>query len=224
MDRLHRIRSLLGNTAIDKLKKSTVMIVGCGAVGSFVIEALARSGVGHLILIDFDTVEFTNINRQIFALNSTVGIKKVIVAKQRIFDINPEIMVDAIDMFFDKNSKIEIVPDFVIDAIDSVESKIALYQWCNSKNIKFISSMGAARKTDISQIKLSKISKTVVCPLASKIRHLIRDIGLPDFPVVFSTETPSALGDNNVLGSIITVTGVFGLIMANYAVNYIIND
>ncbi|MFQ6778307.1 MAG: ThiF family adenylyltransferase [Alphaproteobacteria bacterium] len=219
MDKLHRIRSLLGNRAIEKLQKSTVMVFGCGAVGSFAIEALSRSGIGHLILVDFDKIETTNINRQIFALNSTIDMHKTDVAKQRVFDINPEINVDTLNIFFDKNTQIDFRPDFVIDAIDSVQSKIAIYNFCHEHNIPFISSMGAAQKTDISQIKVSKISKTSVCPLASKIRHLIKDLDLPDFPVVFSTQSPIRLNsDTKTLGSMITVTGVFGLEMANYAI------
>ena len=219
MDRLHRITLLLGNQAVSKLKKSTVMVVGCGAVGSFAIESLARCGVGHLILVDFDKVEESNINRQLFALDSTVGQSKVIVAKHRIHDINPDIIVDVFDMFFDENNVPNVKPDFVIDAIDTVQSKIALYKWCSDNKVPFVSSMGAARKTDVTKIKITNISKTTVCPLASKIRHQIRELNLPDFPVVYSTE--SAVAQNNAgreFGSVITVTGMFGLMLADFVV------
>ena len=154
MKRLHRISLLLGNNAVKKLQQSTVMVVGCGAVGSFAIESLARSGVGHIVLIDFDNVEESNINRQLFALDSTIGKPKVEIAKSRIFDINPEIKVDALILFFDEKTDLNIKPDFVIDAIDSVQSKIALYKWCFKNNIQFISSMGAARKPDLTKIKV----------------------------------------------------------------------
>ena len=219
MNRLHRISLLMGDDAVSRLKKSTVMIVGCGAVGSFAIESLARSGVGHLILVDFDSVEESNINRQLFALDSTVGKPKVDVARNRIHDINPNIVVDVYNMFFDENTNIDVKPDFVIDAIDTVPSKIALYKWCFDKNIPFISSMGAARKTDITKIKIDKISKTTVCPLASKIRHVVRDLKMKDFPVVYSTEnaTPQKNGGRE-FGSIITVTGTFGLILADFVI------
>jgi len=219
MDRLHRITLLLGNDAISKLKKSTVMVVGCGAVGSFAVEALARSGVGHLILVDFDKVEESNINRQLFALGSTVGQSKVDIARQRILDINPDIKVDVYNTFFDENTRIDIKPDFVIDAIDTVASKIALYKWCVDNKIDFISSMGAARKTDITKIKIDKISKTTVCPLASKIRRIVRDMKISDFPVVYSTEnaTPQENGGRE-FGSIITVTGMFGLMLADFVI------
>lgn len=223
MDRLHRITLLLGENAVSKLQHSTVMIVGCGAVGSFAVEALARSGVGHLILVDFDRVEESNINRQLFALNSTIGKPKVEVAKQRIYDINPDIVVDVYDMFFDENNAPDVQPDFVIDAIDTVQSKIALYKWCANNNISFISSMGAARKTDIAKIKVANISKTSVCPLASKIRSQIRELNLPDFPTVYSTE--SAVAQKNgghEFGSIITVTGAFGLTLADFVIKKLI--
>ena len=224
MDRLHRTKLLLGESAVEKLEKSTVMIVGCGAVGSFACEALARSGIGHLILVDFDKIEESNINRQLFALDSVIGQSKVKVARQRIYDINPKIVVDAIDVFFDENTKLDIVPDFVIDAIDTVQSKIALYKWCNDNDVPFVSSMGAARKTDSMQIKTTNISKTSVCPLASKIRHEIKDMGLPDFPVVYSTEPATKqINGNREFGSIITVTGVFGLMLADFVIKKLIS-
>lgn len=223
MDRLHRTRLLFGDIGTEKLEKSTVMVVGCGAVGSFAIEALARSGVGHIIVVDFDVVEDSNINRQLFALSSTVGFSKVEVACQRLQDINPDIKVDAFNLFFDENTDLPVRPDFIIDAIDSVESKIALYRWANSHNIPFISSMGAASKIDLSKIKIAKISQTAVCPLAARVRRLIRGQGLPDFPVVFSSELPQpVLGHAKNLGSVITITGTFGLCLANWVIQEII--
>lgn len=223
MNRLHRITLLLGKDAVMKLEKSTVMVVGCGAVGSFAIEALARSGVGHIIVIDFDKVEESNINRQLFALSSTIDKTKVEVAKARIHDINPNIRVDSFDLFFDDKTDLDIKPDFVIDAIDSVQSKIALYKWCLKNKIPFVSSMGAARKTDISKIKIDKISKTSVCPLASKIRHIAKEEKLKDFPVVYSTEPamPQKNGGRE-FGSIITVTGTFGLMLADFVIKKLI--
>lgn len=225
MTRLNRTRLLFGDTGIEKLRNCTVMVVGCGAVGSFAIEALARSGIGHLIVVDFDTIEESNINRQLFALDSTLGIKKVAVAKSRIHDINPDITVDALDLFFDENSEIPTVPDFIIDAIDTVDSKIALYKWASAHNVPIISSMGAASKTDIGQISVAPLSRTTVCPLASRVRRMVRDIGLPDIPVVYSTQTPAPVsGHAKNLGSVITVTGTFGLMLANYVISKIIQD
>ena len=223
MNRLHRITLLVGKESVKKLQKSSVMVFGCGAVGSFAIEALARSGVGHIILVDFDKVEESNINRQLFALDSTLGKSKVEVAKRRILDINPDIIVDVYDTFFDDKTNLTVKPDFVIDAIDTVSSKIALYKWCFEHNVPFVSSMGAARKTDVSKIKISKLSKTCVCPLASKIRKLVRDIKLPDFYVVYSDEValPQENGGKE-FGSIISVTGIFGLMLADFVIKKLI--
>lgn len=221
-DRLHRIRLLVGQENVDKLQNATVMVFGCGAVGSFAIEALTRSGIGNLILVDFDTVAQSNINRQIFALESTVGRKKIEVATERIHDINPNAKVITLDMFFDETSVLSVRPDFVLDAIDTVPSKLAIYKWCQENKIPFISSMGAARKTDPTKIKTDKISRTFACPLASTIRKRVRELKLRDFPVVFSTETaaPHHKADKE-FGSIVTVTGAFGLVMANWVIKQI---
>ena len=222
-DRLNRLKMLIGDDKIAKLNNATVMVVGCGAVGSFAIEALARCGIGHIILVDFDTVATSNINRQIFALDSTLGQPKTLIARERIADINPNIKIDIFNIFWDEKTNLSLSPDFVIDAIDSVQSKIALYRWCNKNNIPFISSMGAARKTDPTKIKIDKISKTFACPLAAKIRKIVRNEKIYDFPVVFSTEHPSgSISSDKNFGSIITVTGTFGLFMANYAIKHII--
>lgn len=221
-DRLTRVRTLLGDEKIAKLQKSTVMVFGCGAVGSFAIESLARSGVGNIILLDFDVVEESNINRQLFATESTLEHKKTDIARERIADINPDINVTVFDMFFDDNCALPIHPDFVIDAIDTVDSKIAIYRWCKQNKIPFISSMGAARKTDPTKIKIDKISRTFACPLAATIRKKVRAEHIGDFPVVFSTETPTPhKSPTKNFGSIITVTGTFGLFMANHAIKYL---
>ena len=223
-NRLNRITLLLGSEKIKKLRQSCVMVVGCGAVGSFAVEALARSGVGHIVLIDFDKVEESNINRQLFALESTIGKPKVEIAKQRILDINPETKVDVLNIFFDENTVINIKPDYVIDAIDTVQSKIALYKWCFDNDVPFISSMGAARKTDISKIKIGKISKTTVCPLAAKIRRIVRDKKMKDFPVVYSVETATPqVNGGREYGSIITITGSFGLMLSDFIIKKLIS-
>lgn len=223
-NRLNRITLLLGSEKIKKLRQSCVMVVGCGAVGSFAVEALARSGVGHIVLIDFDKVEESNINRQLFALESTIGKPKVEIAKQRILDINPETKVDVLNIFFDENTVINIKPDYVIDAIDTVQSKIALYKWCFDNDVPFISSMGAARKTDISKIKIGKISKTTVCPLAAKIRRIVRDKKMKDFPVVYSVETATPqVNGGREYGSIITITGSFGLMLSDFVIKKLIS-
>ena len=225
-ERFKRIRALVGDVAMEKLQNATVMVVGCGAVGSFAIEALARSGIGNIIVVDFDRVEVSNINRQLFALSSTVGVAKVDVAAARIRDINPNVNVRAINAYFDDKTDIDVRPDFVIDAIDTVESKVALYEWCVARNIPFAASMGAALKSDPTQIRTARISKTSVCPLAARVRKMVRDKDIPDFPVVFSIENPnkSAASAGRVFGSIITITGTFGLRLADIAIKSIVNS
>lgn len=219
MTRLHRTRLLFGDCGVEKLRNATVMVVGCGAVGSFAIEALARTGIGHIIVVDFDTVDMTNINRQLFALDSTVGLPKVDVAVSRINDINPEIQVLAYNMFWGDDTDLDVRPDFVIDAIDTVPSKVALYQWCAKNKIPFISSMGAALKLDVSKVQVAPLSATCVCPLANRIRRAVRGTGLPDFPTVFSSEVPAPVtGHAKNMGSNITVTGMFGLMLANFVI------
>ena len=222
-ERFKRITALLGDVAMAKLQDATVMVVGCGAVGSFAIEALARSGIGNIIVVDFDVVESSNINRQIFALSSTIGMPKVDVAAARIRDINPDANVIAINAFFDEKIELDVHPDFVIDAIDTVESKIALYKWCVARNIPFAASMGAALKSNPEHIRVGRILKTSVCPLAARVRKMVREAGLPDFPVVYSTEEPnrSAATPGRVFGSIITITGAFGLRLADIAIKYL---
>lgn len=224
MDRLHRTRLLFGDTATDGLRAATVMVVGCGAVGSFAIEALARTGIGHIIVVDFDSVDESNINRQLFALDSTIGVAKVDVATARIHDINPDTRVTAYNMFWDENTDLDVRPDFVIDAIDTVPSKVALYKWCASHNIPFVSSMGAALKMDVTQIKIAPISQTTVCPLAGRVRRMMRELDLPDFPAVFSTEHPAPVsGHAKNMGANVTVTGTFGLVLANFVIKKLLS-
>lgn len=225
-DRLMRTRLLLGEEKLKRLQNACVMVLGCGAVGSYAIEALARAGIGHLKLVDFDTVAVSNINRQLYALNSTIGQKKIDVARTRIADISPDIKVDTFDLFLDDSNANEVIQDvdFVIDAIDSKQSKIAIYRVCQAKSIPFISSMGAALRTDATKIKIDKLSKTSVCPLAANLRQLCKKSGIDmNFPVVFSTE-PAHTGraENRQMGSLSTITGIFGLMLANYVINELI--
>lgn len=223
MDRLHRTRLMFGDRGLERLHNATVMVVGCGAVGSFAIEALARSGIGTIVIVDFDNVDTTNINRQLFALDSTVGRPKVDVATSRIHDINPTTTVRAYNLFWDRDTDLDEKPDFVIDAIDSVESKIALARWASDRKIPIISSMGAALKTDITQIQVASLFHTRVCPLASRVRRLARSAQLPDWPVVYSTQPPlPASGHAKNMGSLITVTGTFGLMLAGYVIEELV--
>ena len=211
---------LLGEKGLSRLFQSRVAIVGCGAVGSYVAEALVRGGVGFVRLIDFDVVATSNINRQLFALHSTIGQKKVEVASQRLKDINPNCQIESVDALLDENNVESLLADvdFVADAIDDRQAKIALYKECQHKNIPFISSMGAARRTDISQIRIDKMVNTKVCPLAADLRRMCKKNNLSmDFPVVYSVQNPvGQQKENRQMGSLPTVTGVFGLTIANY--------
>ena len=167
-----RTEGLLGKEAVNKLVKQTVMVVGCGGVGSFCVEALARTGVGNLILIDADVFELSNLNRQLPATLETLGKYKVDVLKERIQTINPECCVKTYAFFYDSTKDEELFSasiDFVIDCIDSISSKQDLYKVCLQRNIPFLSSMGMARKKDPTALKIMEIEKTSYDPMASMI-------------------------------------------------------
>jgi tRNA A37 threonylcarbamoyladenosine dehydratase len=227
MDRLYRTRLLFGDNGVNKLQNATVMVVGCGAVGSFAVEALARTGVGHLILIDFDNVEESNINRQIFALNSTIGKQKVNVAAQRIQDINPDIQVDIFNMFLDANNTPDCNPDIIIDAIDTVSSKIAIAELCYNEGINVISSMGAGNKLNPCAFKVSDIHKTTACPLAKAVRTELKKRGVKKLKVVYSDEIPVVPAQIDETGkrvpsSIAFIPSVAGLIIASEVIKDLI--
>ena len=190
---LSRTELLIGKEALDKLRESKVVVMGIGGVGSYTVEALARAGVGKLVLVDDDTVCLTNINRQIIATFKTIGRPKVEVARDRILDINPECEVEIHQTFVTEENINEIITDdvdYVVDAIDTVSSKIALVVYCKSKNINIISSMGTGNKMDPTAFKIADISKTKICPLARVIRCELRKRGISDVKVLYSEEEP----------------------------------
>lgn len=227
--RLMRTRLLLGNDGVRKLENACVMIIGLGAVGGYALEAVARSGVGKLILVDFDRFDETNVNRQILALTSTIGRKKSEVAAERVREINPRCEIVVKDMFVDSGNLPELLalqPDYVIDAIDSLASKCSLIEALCRSGIPFISSMGAALKTDTSGIKLAKLNQTKNCGLSRQLRQRLkrRGVDLKSVSCVFSDEQvnlpedailPAGEGERNILGSLPTITAVFGLTIAN---------
>ncbi len=238
-DRLSRMRLMVGESALKKLEKSHVCVVGCGAVGGYVLESLARAGIKHLTLIDFDTISITNINRQLLALNSTIGQKKVDVARQRIADISNDIRVDTLDILINQETVskiIEIKPDFVVDAIDSLNPKVCLIETLVKNNIPFVSCMGAALKTKANLIQVEKMKNTRNDPLAGFIRKYLRRRGVPlDFKVVYSPELtkdksklamPESVPEKgrvrHQMGSLPTITGIFGLTCAQVALDYFI--
>ncbi len=218
-----RTETLIGFDNINKLKNAKVIVFGVGGVGGYVIEALTRSGFKQIDIVDFDSVSLTNINRQIIALHSTVGKLKIDVMKERMLDINPNIVVNTYPVFLDDTNIVSFnlsQYDYVVDAIDSVASKILLIEYCVKNNIKIISSMGTGNKLDPSLFKISDISKTSVCPLAKVIRYELRKRGINHLKVLFSTETPIknfVEGEGNKLApsSISFVPSSAGLLIAS---------
>ena len=182
---------MLGKDAIEKLRKSRVAVFGIGGVGGYVCEALIRSGVGEIDIIDNDTVSLTNLNRQIIALHSTVGQNKVDVMEKRLLDVNPDCAVHKHQIFFEEETQGEIdfeSLDYVVDAIDSVKSKLLIAKICNEKNIPLISSMGTGNKLDPTQLEISDISKTSYDPLARVMRRELKKLGINHLTVVYSKE------------------------------------
>ncbi|MDL2311032.1 tRNA threonylcarbamoyladenosine dehydratase [Peptostreptococcaceae bacterium OttesenSCG-928-C18] len=220
---LQRTELLIGKDSVQKLLNSKVIIFGVGGVGGFTVEALVRAGIENICLVDYDIIDVTNINRQIIALNSTVGKYKTEVLKDRIKDINP--LCDV------KIFKTKLVPenienfnleeyDYVIDAIDNITSKISLIEYCYNNNIKIISSMGAGNKLDPTRFKVSDINKTKMCPMARVIRTKLKKIGVKKLKVVWSDEevTGKTMRNDSIgkssPSSISFIPSVVGLIIA----------
>ena len=230
--KLLRISRFLGEDAVLALQDKFVVVVGVGAVGSFCLEALARSGIGSFRLVDFDRVEYSNINRQLVALESTVGKLKVEVAKDRIHDIEKETNVEILPIFLDASNLQDVVapnsqgkrPDLIVDAIDSVPSKCLLLKYAYDNKIPIVSSMGAALRKDPSLVQTGDLMKTHGCPLAKQVRTTLRKEGVgKGIEVVFSPEEVDFQygqdGHQKVLGSLPTLTGIFGLNLAHLALN-----
>ena len=234
----------IGKAGLDVMKDSTVAVLGIGGVGSFAAEALARSGVGRLVLVDKDDVDITNVNRQLIALLSTVGRPKVELMEERIRDINPDCEVIALKMFYTEETYEQFFSyglDFVVDASDTISYKIHLAKECLNRQIPIISSMGAANKMDPTRFQIADISKTHTDPLAKVIRTRLRKEGIrKGLPVVFSDESPIVTLDevNKVVGkedakirkaqfppsSNAFVPSACGLIMASYVVRELLSD
>ncbi len=234
MNQFARTEQLIGSAAMKIIKQSTVAVFGLGAVGSYATEALARTGVGSLHLIDFDKVDASNINRQLFALNSTIGRQKSILAKERVEDINPECKVHVHSSFINAQSLETLLSesfDVVVDAIDGLNSKVNLLVGATRLKLKVISSMGAGGRTDVSMIKTGDISETCVCPLARVVRQRLHRRGVYEgIRAVYSIEKPlnkqpyksedavDALKNHGrsrpPIGTVSWVPGVFGLTIA----------
>ncbi len=221
MEELSRTALLIGENKVAELKTKTILVCGIGGVGSYVVEGLARMGIGHLILVDHDVVTPSNLNRQIIALTSTLGKKKVDVAKMRINDILPQIKVTPLPYFICENNLNEIFScpiDYVVDAIDTVTSKLLLIQKALSLNIPIISSMGTGNRLDPTALKIMDISKTSFCPLARVMRYELRQRGINHLKVLSSSEIPQKIKHEpnaKVVGSVSFVPSCGGLIIAS---------
>lgn len=218
---------LLGNEALEILKNKAVLVVGIGGVGSFCVEALARTGIGHLILVDKDKVESSNINRQLLATTETIDQVKVIVMKRRIQTLNPECKVDMYDCFYDCSMDEKIFSqkiDFVIDCIDSIKSKQDLAMACIQRDIPFLSSMGTARRLDPSKLEIMELEKTSYDPIAKRMRNWKRKNKIRNkIWVVCSTEPPRPVEAGKPLPSMIFVPASAGLLLASECVKKLIN-
>ena len=243
MERFSRIIQLLGEEKFNILRNKKVTIIGLGAVGGFAAEGLARSGISNFRLVDFDKISRSNINRHVAALESTVGKTKVSVISERIKDINPEALIEEMEIFAHRETFDEIFdnsPDLIVDAIDSLGPKIELLAYIHQKNLNGISSMGAALRTDPLKIKTADLFETDVCPLARNLRKYLRRKGISSgIKCVYSYENPVKSGlrppeeeessdfirgrERNIMGSYPAVTAVFGLIIADYGIKNLLS-
>ena len=225
-----RTELLLGKTNIDKLKKSTVIVFGIGGVGSYVVEALTRVGVGKIVIVDKDDISISNINRQLPATQQTIGLSKVKIMKERMLSINPEITVVAKQEFYLPGRADEFLNDdldYIVDAVDNVTAKLDLICCAKEKNIPIISSMGTGNKLDPTRLEIADIKKTSVCPLAKVMRKELRKRNVDSVKVVYSKEEPvvpmtvDEEGNpirSSVPGSISFVPSVAGLVIASEVV------
>ena len=233
-DEKSRLDIVMGSASLNTLAKSTVMVFGLGGVGAAAALALARGGVGRLILVDFDTVSISNINRQLVAFHSTIGQKKTDVAACMIKDINPDIVVEVVDTFVSADSAGEIISsyaqelDYVIDAIDTLSSKLAIAQFCSTDQINLISSMGAANRVDPTALYITDLFKTQDCPMCRIIRKQARSLGIKKLTVVASKEKPvtnnSTMENSSsrpTLGSTSYVPPIAGMMLAGHVIREI---
>lgn len=219
-----RSELILGSDGMERLAKSTVAIFGIGGVGSFAAEVLVRTGLGEIILIDYDIIDITNINRQIHATSKTVGMSKVEVMRERLLDINPDVNVTIYKEKYNADTKEKLLSskyDYVIDAIDMVSSKIDLILECKKIGVPIISSMGAGNKLNPTMFQVGDIYSTRICPLAKVMRSELRKRNVEDLKVVWSEEVPRSINLENsdlrkaIPGSVGFVPSVVGLVIGS---------
>ncbi len=225
---------LFKKEGLENLKKANVMIVGVGGVGSFAAEFLARAGVGNLTIVDGDVVDITNINRQLPALNSTIGLSKIDVVGDRLLDINPDLNLIKINEFLSPERAFEIIDekyDYILDCIDSVTPKLNLILGAKRKRVKIISSMGAGGKMEASKVKVADISNSINCVFAKTIRKRLKEHKIDKLKVVFSSEiqdesslkmTDGSNYKRSFYGTNSYMPGLFGLYMAETVIRYLI--
>ena len=236
-----RLRLILGDEGIARLQESTVMVLGLGGVGSSCAEALARGGVGHLVLVDRDVVAPSNINRRALAFHSTLGMPKADVMSAMVADINPSCSVTAVQAFIDKDRVPEQLgslprPDFVIDAIDTIAQKLAIAKWCQDEGIALVSAMGGANKLDPTRLRFSRIERTEIDPIARIMRKECRKRGIHDLMVLWSDEKPleaegkwNAIDEKgfvregeSILGTMSYFPPIMGQMLASYVIRALV--
>ena len=229
LNQFSRTELLIGKEGIEKLQKAKVAVFGIGGVGSFVVEGLARAGIGHLVIVDYDKYDITNINRQLGALHSTIGKYKVDVMKERILDINHDAKVDAYKPDEIEGGETNIVNSelsYVVDAIDTMSNKLKLIEKAKTENVRIITSAGAGNKLDPTKFEVADIYKTSVCPVCRILRKKLKEMNIKDLKVVYSKEIPQKINKegDKTLGSISFVPSVAGLIIAGEVIKDIINN
>lgn len=237
LNQFSRTELLIGAEALKKINNSKVAIFGIGGVGSFVVEGLSRAGIGSFILIDNDNISITNLNRQLIALHSTIGENKAEAAKRRILDINPDANVEIVNEFFTPSSVdfFDSSINYIVDAIDTITSKIELVDRANKHSIPIISSMGTGNKLDPTKFEISDIYKTSMCPVAKILRKELRKRNIEKLKVVYSKEEPvknyvvdeteyKGSTSNRVPGSISFSPSVAGLIIAGEVIKDLIKN
>lgn len=223
-EQFERSKLLIGEDAIQKLHNSKVAIFGIGGVGSFVVEALARAGVGNIVLIDNDTIAISNINRQIHANYESIGKYKVDEMEKRIKQIYPECNVQTYKVWYSSECEEKIIDnsfDYIVDAVDNVQAKLEIIRNSKKNNVRVISAMGTGNKLDPTRFEIVDIEKTLVCPLAKVIRKELKKEGITGVKVVYSKEEPMH-NESNIIGSISFVPSVAGLIVAGEVIKDII--
>ena len=228
LNQFSRTELLIGKQGIEKLQNAKVAVFGIGGVGSFAVEALARAGIGHLVLVDYDKYDITNINRQLGANYSTIGKYKIDVMKQRILDINPNIKVETYkpdEIEGGETNLLDSTFTYVVDAIDTMTNKLNLIEKAKKENVKIITATGTGNKLDATKFEVADIYKTSVCPVCKILRKELKKRNIKNLKVVYSKEEPiKPAAEERIMGSISYVPSVAGLIMAGEVIKDIIKQ